>query len=128
MVAVAVLALTSVGVTQALLQLNRQAAVSRVMNAAKAEALSRIQQVSQCSYNPDALPPVIPSLLTPGERIEPIDLGSKLTDLGSIPGTATWKVTALSNGSNIRSIGCTIKYKYLGKDLSYELFTYKSPD
>lgn len=127
MVAAAVLILTALAVTQALLQLNRQAATARVMNAAKAEALSRIQQVSQCAYNPDALPPVIPTILTVGSTTQAVDLGSNLTDLGSIPGTATWTVASLS-GSNILSVRCTIAYKYLNKNLSYELFTYKSPD
>lgn len=127
MVATAVLALTTVTATQALLQLNRQAAVVRVMNAAKAEALSRIQQVSQCAYNPDATPAVVPSLLNPGTSTQAIDLGSTATDLGSIPGTATWTVASVS-GTSILSVRCTIKYKYLNKDLSYELFTYKSAD
>jgi hypothetical protein len=128
MVAVVVLVLTAVTVTQALLQLNRQAAISRVTNAAKAEALSRIQQVSQCAYNPDATPPVIPSILNTGTTTQAVDLGSNLTGLGSIPGTATWTVATLPGGSNIRSVQCTITYRYFGKNLSYELFTYKSPD
>ncbi len=128
MVAVAVLVLSAVTVTQALLTLNRQAALSRVTNAAKAEALSRIQQVSQAAYAPTALPPVIPTILAEGTTTQAIDLGSNLTGLGSIPGTAKWTVSTLAGGSNIRSVQCTITYKYLGKNLSYELFTYKSPD
>jgi prepilin-type N-terminal cleavage/methylation domain-containing protein len=128
MVATALLALTAITATQALLHLNRQAALSRVSNAAKAEALSRIQQVSQCAYNPDALLPVIPSILTIGTTTAQIDLGSTLTDLGSIPGTATWTVSSVSGSSNTRSVRSTITYKYLGRNLSYELFTYKSPD
>lgn len=128
MVAVAVLVLSAVTVTQALLTLNRQAALSRVTNAAKAEALSRIQQVSQAAYAPTALPPVIPTILAEGTTTQAIDLGSNLTGLGSIPGTAKWSVSTLAGGSNIRSVQCTITYKYLGKNLSYELFTYKSPD
>jgi prepilin-type N-terminal cleavage/methylation domain-containing protein len=128
MVAVAVLVICAVMVTQALLQLNRQAALSRVTNAAKAEALSRIQEVSQSAYAPDAVPPVIPSILTEGTTTQAVDLGSNSTGLGSIPGTAKWTVTTLAGGSNIRSVQCTITYKYLGKNLSYELFTYKSPD
>lgn len=128
MVAAAILALTTVTATQALLQLNRQAATVRVMNAAKAEALSRIQQVSQCAYDPSATPAVIPALLAVGTTTQAVDLGSTSTDLGSIPGTATWTVTNVSGDSNILSVRCTIKYKYLNKDLSYELFTYKSPD
>jgi len=128
LVSVTVLVLTAVMVTQALLQLNRRAAIARVTNAAKAEALSRIQQVAQCSYDPDALPPVIPTILVPGTTTAAVDLGSSLTGLGSIPGTATWTVASLSGGTNIRSIRCTIAYKYFGKNLSYELFTYKSPD
>ncbi len=128
MVAVTVLVLTAIVVTQALLQLNRQAAISRVMNAAKAEALSRIQQVSQLSYNPEATPPVIPTILATGTTTQAIDLGSSLTGLGSIPGTATWKVANVSGTSNLLSVQCTITYKYLSRNLSYELFTYKSAD
>lgn len=128
MVAVSVLALTAVAITQTLLQLNRQAAISRVANAAKAEALSRIQQVSQCAYAPDALPPVIPTILKVGTTTTAVDLGSNLTGLGSIPGTATWTVAALPGDANILSVKCTIAYKYLSRNLSYELFTYKSED
>jgi hypothetical protein len=124
----AVLALCAVSVTQALLRLNRQAAISRVMNAAKAEALSRIQQVSQCSYNPDANPAVVPALLTVGTTTTAVDLGSNLTGLGSIPGTATWTVAAVAANPKILSVHCTITYKYLSRNLSYDLFTYKSPD
>lgn len=128
MVAVMVLAMTAVAVTQSLLQLNRRAAIARVMNAAKAEALSRIQQVSQCSYNPNATPPVIPAILALGTTTQAVDLGSTQTGLGSIPGTATWTVASLPGDGNIRSVQCTITYKYLGKNLSYEMFTYKSED
>jgi hypothetical protein len=128
MVALAVLALCSVAVTQALLQLNRQAAITRVENAAKAEALSRIQEVSQCSYSPDATPPVIPSLLTVGTTTSAVDLGSSLTGIGSVPGTATWTVATVPGDAEILSIKCTISYQYLHRNLSYALFTYKSPD
>lgn len=128
MVASAVLALTAISATQALLQINRQAAISRVSNAAKAEALSRIQQVSQCAYDPDALPPVIPSILTVGTTTQAVDLGSTLTNLGSIPGTATWTVASVAGGAGILSVRCTITYRYLNRNLSYELFTYKAPD
>lgn len=126
MVSVGILLVTALTVTQALLHLNRQAALSRVTNAAKAEALSRIQQVSQCAYNPDALPPVIPTILTVGTTTQNINLGSNLTGLGNIPGTATWTVQNLPG--NIRSVRCRITYTYLNRNLSYELFTYKSPD
>lgn len=128
MVAVAVLVMTAVAVTQSLLQLNRRAAISRVMNAAKAEALSRIQQVSQCSYNPTATPPVVPAILQVGTTTQDVDLGSGQTSLGKVPGTATWTVASLPGDANIRSVRCTITYKYLGKNLSYEMFTYKSAD
>jgi hypothetical protein len=128
MISLAVLALCSVIVTQALLRLNRQAAISRVMNAAKAEALSRIQEVSQCSYSPDANPAVVPSLLAVGTTTSAVDLGSSLTGLGSIPGTATWTVASVASAPKTLSVHCTIAYKYFGKNLSYDLFTYKSPD
>lgn len=128
MVAMGVLVMVSVAVTQALLQINKRAAIARVMNAAKAEALSRIQQVSQASYNPDASPAVIPTLLQTGTTTSTVDLGSSLTGLGSIPGTATWTVAATSANPKILSVRCRIDYKYLSKNLSYELFTYKSPD
>jgi prepilin-type N-terminal cleavage/methylation domain-containing protein len=128
MVAIGVLAITAVAVTQALLQLNRQAAISRVMNAAKAEALSRIQQVSQCSYNPDATPAVIPTLLNVGTTTTTVDLGSNLTGLGSIPATETWAVANVAGNAETLSVRCTLNYTYLGKKLSYELFTYKASD
>ena len=127
LVALTVLILCAVVVTQALLRLNRQAAISRLENAAKAEALSRIQQVSQCSYNPDANPAVVPTILATGTTTTAVDLGSSATGVGSIPGTATWTVASVS-GTETLSVRCTITYKYLGKNLSYELFTYKSPD
>jgi prepilin-type N-terminal cleavage/methylation domain-containing protein len=128
MVALGVLAICAVAITQALLQINRQAAISRVTNAAKAEALSRIQQVSQCSYDPDASPPVIPSILTVGTSTTSVDLGSNLTGLGSIPATETWTVASVSGDAEILSVKCAITYQYLKRNLSYELFTYKSPD
>lgn len=128
MVAMAVLVMVAVAVTQALLQINRRAAIARVMNAAKAEALSRIQQVSQASYAPDASPAVVPTLLKTGTTTAAVDLGSSVTGLGSIPGTATWTVASLTSNPKILSVRCTITYKYLSKNLSYELFTYKSPD
>jgi hypothetical protein len=128
MAALAVLALCTVSVTQALLRVNRQAAISRVTNAAKAEALSRIQQVSQYSYAPDATPPVVPSVLAIGTTTQSVDLGSSLTGLGSIPGTATWTVASVPGDAEILSVRCTINYQYLSRHLSYEVFTYKSPD
>jgi hypothetical protein len=128
MVAMGVLVISAVAVTQALLQINRRAAIARVMNAAKAEALSRIQQVSQASYNPDAVPAVVPTFLAPGTTTSAVDLGSSLTGLGSIPGTATWTVATVPANPKILSVRCTISYKYLNKNLSYELFTYRSPD
>jgi prepilin-type N-terminal cleavage/methylation domain-containing protein len=129
MVAMTVLALTAVSVTQALLQINRRAAIARVINAAKAEALSRIQQVSQCSYNPTATPtPVIPTILATGTTTTTVDLGSTATGLGSIPATETWTVSSVATGANILFVKCTLKYTYLNRNLSYELSTYKSPD
>ncbi len=134
MVAAALLALVCLSATQVLLRLNRQAAVVRVINAAKAEALSRVQQISQCAYAPYADTPVVPALLKPGTTTTAIDLGGAAsatdnapTDLGHIPGTATWVVTSVGS-AGIVSVRCTITYNYLGRDFSYELFTYKAPD
>lgn len=130
MVATTVLALCAVGVTQSLLQINRRAAISRVSNAAKAEALSRIQQVQQLSYDPDASPAVIPTLLVP--QTPPItttvDLGTTLTDLGSIPATETWTVAKAPNNPDILSVKCRIDYKYMNRPQFYEVFTYKAPN
>ena len=128
MIAAAVLALTAVTATQALLQLNRQAAVVRVMNAAKAAALSQIQQISQCAYNPTATPPVIPALLNPGTTTSSTDLGSTSTDLGSIPATVTWVVNNINGQTGLISVRCTVNYTYLGRNLTYVLFTYKAAD
>ena len=139
MVAAAVLALTTLTATQVLLRLNRQAAQIRVMNAAKTEALSRVQQISQCAYAPYAKTPVIPELLRVGTTItptdKPIDLGGAAnftdnapSDLGHIPAWVTWTVANVNGSSGIVSVQCTINYTYLGKNLSYDLFTYKSPD
>ncbi len=128
MMAATILALVAVTTTQALLHLNRRAAISRVSNAAKAEALSRIQEVSQCSYNPDAQPAVIPSILQIGTTAQAVDLGSNTVDLGSIPGMAIWTVSAVPGGGGTLAIKCTIQYSYLGRNLSYELFTYKASD
>jgi type II secretory pathway pseudopilin PulG len=127
-VAMAVLALTVVASTQALLHSNRQAAISRMTNAAKAEALSRIQQVSQCAFNPDALPPVVPTILSVGTTTETVDLGSETTDLGEIPGTVTWTVSQVGGSPRLLNVRCKVAYQYLGHNLSYELFTYKSSD
>jgi hypothetical protein len=124
----AVLALASVSVTQALLQINRRAALARVSNAAKAEALSRIQQVAQCSYNPTATPtPVIPSILSTCTTTT-VDLGSTATGLGSIPATEIWTVSSAVPSANILFVKCTLNYTYLNRTVSYELSTYKSPD
>ncbi len=128
MVAATILVLVAVTTTQALLHFNRRAAISRVSNAAKAEALSRIQEVSQCAFNPDAQPAVIPAILQIGTTAQAIDLGSNRLDLGVIPGTAIWTVSAVPGGASIRAVKCTIQYTYLGRSLSYELFTYKSSD
>lgn len=128
MFALAVLAITSIAITQALLQLNRRAAVTRLLNAAKAEAISRIQEVAQCSYQPTASPAVIPTILTVGTTTTAVDLGSTQTTLGSVPGTATWTVTSLSSTTNILSIRCTVSCTYLNRNISYALFTYKAPD
>jgi hypothetical protein len=127
-VAVTLLSLTVVGGTRALLNANRQAAISRVSNAAKAKALSRIQQLSQFAFKPDANPPVVPALLSLGTKTESINLGNEATDLGNIPGTLTWTVANAPGVNNIRSVRCKVTYKYLGRDLSYELFTYKAGD
>jgi Tfp pilus assembly protein PilV len=128
LIAVSVLVFAVVAGTQSLLQSNRNAAASRVLNAAKAEALSRIQQVSQSAYAPDASPPVIPAILAIGTTTQTVDLGSESTDLGKIPGTVTWTVANVSGTPSLRSIRCTVNYDYLRKNLSYELFTYKSAD
>lgn len=130
MVAAAVLALTTLTATQVLLRLNRQAATIRVMNAAKAEALSRVQQISQAPYAPNADTPVVPDLLKVRTVTTPnVEIGSTSTDLGSIPATVIWTVANVgSSSSGIVSVRCTINYTYLGRSLSYELLTYKSPD
>lgn len=128
MVAAAVLVLTAVTSTQALLTLNRQAAVVRVMNAAKAAALSRVQQVSQCAYNPTATPAVVPAILTVGTTTQPADLGSTSTGLGSIPATVTWTVANVAGQPSLLSVRCTVRYTYLSRNLTYELFTYKAAD
>lgn len=135
MVAAAVLALTTLTATQVLLRLNRQAALIRVINAAKAEALSRIQQVSQSAYAPNADTPVIPDLLKVRTTTTNIDLGGAAsttdtapTDLGHIPATVTWTVASVGGSSGIVSVRCNISYTYLNRNLSYELFTYKAPD
>ena len=127
-VAVTLLSLTVVGGTRAMLNSNRQAAVSRISNAAKAKALSKIQQLSQFAFKPDANPPVVPALLALGTKTESINLGNEATDLGNVPGTLTWTVANASGVNNIRSVRCKVTYKYLGRDLSYELFTYKAGD
>jgi hypothetical protein len=128
MFTLALLAITSITITQTLLQLNRRAAVTRLLNAVKAEAISRIQEVSQCSYQPTANPAVVPTILTAGTTTTTVDLGSTQTTLGSVPATETWTVTSLSSTTNILSIKCTVSCTYLNRNLSYALFTYKAPD
>jgi hypothetical protein len=128
MVALTVLALTAVTVTQAFLMLNRRAAVSRIITGAKAEALSRIEEVTQLSYQPDATPPVIPTLLAVGTTTSAVDLGSSSTGLGSVPGTATWTVAKVTGTDNTLSVKCTITCKYLNRNLTYALYTYKAQD
>ncbi|EDY17468.1 hypothetical protein CfE428DRAFT_4985 [Chthoniobacter flavus Ellin428] len=127
MVAATVLCLCAVAVTGALLQLNRRAAISRVMNAAKAEALSRIHEVQQLSYDPDASPAVIPGLLS-SALPKTVDLGSTLTNLGSIPATETWTVASVPGNAGILSVTCKISYTYLNRNESYQVFTYKAPN
>jgi hypothetical protein len=131
MVALAVLAICGTAVTQALLQVNRQASIARVMNLVRAEALSRIQQVSQYSYNPDATTPVIPSALAIGTSTQNVDLGTANSDGSGGPhifGTATWTVAQLPGDAEILSVKCNVTCQYLKRNISYDLFTYKSPD
>lgn len=135
LIAIGILSLAIVTATQALLHANRRAALSRVLNLAKAETLSRIQQVSQCAYSPAAVPPVIPSILTIGSSEQTVnlgssatDLGSSATDLGNIPGKLTWTVNNSPGNIDVLSIRCAVTYQYLGVNQSYELFTYKSAD
>jgi len=130
LVAATVLCLCAVAVTGGLLQLNRRAAVSRVMNAAKAEALSRIHEVQQLSYDPDASPAVIPTLLNVGTTTTTVNLGSGLNgvDLGNIVATEIWTVAAVPGSAEVLSVTCKISYTYLNRNESYQVFTYKAPN
>jgi type II secretory pathway pseudopilin PulG len=126
-VSLMIIGLCAVAVTRALLQINRQAALVRLVNSAKAQALSNIQQVAPLSYQPDITPAVIPSILNVGTTTSAVDLGDPTTALGSVTGTSTWTVSAVGS-TYIRMVRCRIDFKYYGKSRSYELVTYKAPD
>ncbi|HEV7405345.1 MAG TPA: hypothetical protein VGO11_20545 [Chthoniobacteraceae bacterium] len=127
LVAVGVLAVTTIAMTQAMLVLNRNSAVARVKNLAKALVLSRIQEVAAVTYDYNATPQVIPTLLNVGVTTENVNIGDASTGLGNVPGTLTWTVASVG-AIGIRSVKCRVAYTYMGRPQSYEQLTYRSPD
>lgn len=127
LVAVGVLAIASIAMTQAMLVLNKNSAVARTKNLAKALVLSRIQEVAAVTYDTSATPQVISPLLSLGTTTESVNIGDASTGLGNLPGTLTWTVASVGT-IGVRSIRCRVAYTFMGRSQSYEQFTYRSPD
>ena len=127
LVAVGVLAVTTIAMTQSMLVLNRNSAIARVKNLTKALVLSRIQEVAAVTYDYNATPQVIPTILNIGTTTENVNIGDASTGLGNMPGTLTWTVAAVGS-IGIRSVKCRVAYTYMGRAQSYEQLTYRSPD
>lgn len=127
LVAVAMIAITTVAMTQAMLIVNRNAAVTRVRNLAKAMVLSRIQEVGAVAYDPAASPAVIPTILAPGVTNEAVNLGDASTQLGLLPANLQWTVAAVG-ATGTRSVTARLTYTYMSRPQSYEVLTFRSPD
>jgi prepilin-type N-terminal cleavage/methylation domain-containing protein len=127
MVAASVLALTTIAMTQSMLILNRNSAISRVRNLAKALVLGKIQEAAVVDYDPAGSPAVIPTILNTGTTTTSVSLGDTTTQLGTVPATVTWTVTN-TGVSSVLSIKCRITYTYLKRAQSYEVLTYRTPD
>ena len=127
LVAVGVLAVTTIAMTQAMLILNRNSAIARVKNLGKAMVLGRIQEIGSIAYKPTATPPVVPTLLNVGTTSEAVTLGDSSAEIGSLPGTLQWTVASVGSTST-RSVKLRLTYTYMGRAQSYEVLTYRSPD
>ena len=129
-VAVAVIGLLAVGSTQAMLSMNRQAMVNRVMTNARIVAQEQINSALTVEFAPAANPPVIPALLQVGTTISTVGIAADSTGTTTISGTMTRTVTAESNplGVTMRRFACVVSYNYLGRNYSVALSTIRSPD
>lgn len=127
MVAAAVLALTTIAMTQAMLVLNRNSAIARVRNLAKAMVLGRIQEVAALAYDPTASPAVIPTPLALSNTTTSVNLGDSTAGVGSLPATLTWNVTNVG-ATTIRQIKVRVDYTYLNRKQNYEVVTFRAPD
>lgn len=130
MLATAILALTAVSFSVALLGSLRQATSTKILNLAKAEALSRVQEVGAVNYNPTSNPAVVPSVLAIGSQTFSVDLGDLGSSVGSVPGTVKMTVSAVANPRNvpIRRVLCEVDYNYQKRAYHYEVTTFRSPD
>lgn len=126
-VAASVLAITTVVMTQSMLVLNRNSALSRVRNLAKAMVLGRIQEVGAVAYDPAANPAVVPAILTVGTTTSTVNLGDASAQVGAIPATLTWTVGSVGTTAT-RSVKCRVDYTYMNRKQNYEALTFRSPD
>ncbi len=125
-VSLGVLALTTVVMTQAMLVLNRNSAVARVRNLAKAAVLGRVQEVNALPLDPASGAP-IPTLLQAGSTTTDVDLGDSSADIGRLPAKIHWTVAKLGS-TETRSIRCRAEYTYLGRPQNYEVVTFRAPN
>lgn len=127
-VALSVMAVLGVVVTQSMLMLNRRSSLARVKNLAKATVLSRIQEASAVPWDPDAETPVNPTILNVQSKSENIQMGDSTTHIGTLPATLQWTVANVSGVSNVRLVTCRVNYTYLGKSQNYEVRMHRSAD
>ncbi|RYD85641.1 MAG: hypothetical protein EOP84_01835 [Verrucomicrobiaceae bacterium] len=127
-VALGVMALSTVAMTHAMLVMNQNAAMSRVRNLAKTKVLERIQEVSTVAYDPTAKPPVVPSILVLGTRTETVQIDIAEAKVPSIPSTVKWVVGKVNGSDVFRAVTCSVEYYYLGRKQTYEVITFRSPD
>lgn len=130
MIATALLALTTVSFSMALMGSLREATNTKLTNLAKAEALSRVQELASIPYDPVASPAVVPAGLALGTKTYSVDLGDAASPIGAVPGTVKVTVSAQANTRNvpIRRILCEVDYSYQKRIFHYEVTTFRSPD
>ena len=128
-IAVALFGLCMVSMTQAMLRMNKNTALSRMRTLAKSAAMGRIQEAISVPYSPSATPAVNPTLLQVGKRTEAIELSDSTSGIGRIPATMEWEVKQIVSGTAPTvSVRCTINYRYFGRPQTYELNTFRASD
>ncbi len=115
---------------QGLLLMNTNAAATRVMNLAKAEALMRVQDLQSAPWFPLDEPPVEPTNLGLGTHVETVDIGESASGVGSISAQVSTVVESIPNefGTDIRRLTVEVAYNYVGQRHELSVFTMRAPD